>query len=309
MIIISSTDFHIEEECAVAIGKFDGVHLGHQILVRQIVAAKAKYLKSVVFTFDPPSHIFFAKEGLQIKDITTKEEKRRIFEGLGVDYLIEFPFNETTSKIKAEDFVSNILRNQLNMKFIVAGEDISFGYKGLGDLKLLKELGKKYNFKTKFINKITYRDEVISSSSIRKKLEQGKMEEVSQLLGRNYSIYGEVVRGNQIGRTIQMPTANVIPTNEKCMPPNGVYFSIVSWNGAKYNAITNIGYKPTVSDDNQITVETYLFGIDADLYSKKIEIALLHYKRGEKKFESLAELKTQIMKDKKDAEIFFRHKI
>ena len=312
MIVYDTLDFKITDNTAVAIGKFDGVHLGHQMLIRKIIAMKKLGLKALIFTFEPPAHKFFAGNKNIIYDITTRDEKRRIFEELGVDYLIEYPFNSETSKIEPEIFIKEILVKQIKMKYIVAGEDVSFGYRARGDSSMIIDRSKEYDYSYRFLEKITFMDEIISSSLIREKLSDGIIEVVTQLLGRNYSIYGKVVKGNQIGRTMELPTANVLPDNNKCIPPRGVYFSRVNFNGIKYNSITNIGINPTIENEGlianlDIKVETYLFDVDIDLYGEYIEISLLHFKRGEVKFNSLVDLKKQIMKDKDDARTYFKY--
>lgn len=306
MIIYDRIDFNIYEDSAISIGKFDGVHLGHQMLVRKIVGMKKYGLKSVVFTFEPPAHRFFMENSANYYDITTKEEKRQIFEKMGVDYLIEFPFNELTSQIAAERFIEDILVGQAKMKYIVAGEDIHFGYKAQGNMAMLEELSAGCGYKYEFCEKMCFKDEIISSSRIREKLIKGDMETVSQLLGRDYSIYGEVVTGNQIGRTIKVPTANIEIDVSKVIPLRGVYFSRTSIDGKTYNSITNIGVNPTIDDKNKIKIETHLIDEVVNLYGRSINISLLHYKRGECEFESIDVLKKTIMKDMSDAIEYFK---
>ncbi len=305
-IIKETKEFFLKDDTAVAIGKFDGIHLGHKTLLTEILKQKQNGLKATVFTFDPPANVFFAKEDSLESEILTKEEKRAYFEQMGIDYLVEFPLTEETAKTTANEFVTDILQKQMNMKYIVAGEDVSFGYKGAGNAKLLYDLAKDGAYQVCILPKITCENHVISSSFIRERLSVGDMELVQKMLGRPYEITGQVLEGAQLGRTIQMPTANIKPPREKCVLPVGVYYTKVFVNGKEFKAVTNIGYKPTVSSEQELGIESFLFDFNQFIYGETITVQFLHYKRPELKFDSFVQLAEQIKQDKESACNFFQ---
>jgi len=297
-IISDTTQFHIEQETAVAIGKFDGVHLGHKRLLQEILEQKKNGLAACVFTFDPPPGVLFG--GGDLLEITTKEEKRVLFERMGVDYLIEFPMTYETAAIKPEKFAEDILSKQLQARFIAAGTDLSFGDKGAGDAKLLRKLAPELHFELKTIEKVCIEGVEVNSTYIRELLKQGEMEQVEEFLGFPYTIMGKVVHGNKIGRTIGFPTVNVLPEKNKLLPPNGVYYSRVAYKGNIYEAISNVGYKPTVSSEKVMGVESYLYDFDEEIYEEEVEIYLRAFKRGEQQFASVEELRVQLAEDIRD---------
>lgn len=294
-IIQGITKFQLEGKSAAAIGKFDGIHKGHLALLTHILAQKKWGLKTAVFTFDPPASVFFGKtDG---KELTPLREKRSFFEEIGVDYLIEFPLNKKTAAIPAERFVEQILASQMHTVYLAAGEDVSFGANGKGDKELLFALARRFGYEVEIIDKLLYKQREISSTYVRKELKQGNMETVSELLGRYYSLTGTVEKGNQLGRRLGMPTLNLYPGEDKLLPPNGVYYAYVHHKGIRYPAITNIGSKPTVNQTSRLSVETYLYDYDRDLYGEEIVTEFLHYKRPEHKFENVEALKSQMEQD------------
>lgn len=302
-IIQQTTDFFIKEKTAAALGKFDGIHRGHQKLLEKILEQKKNGMKAVIFTFDPSPTALFQKE--MVKELSTKKEKEALFEAMGVDILIEFPLNEKTAAMSAEDFVEEVLVRRMNVKFIAAGTDLSFGCNGAGNAELLKQFSQVYDFQMDIITKVCLGGREISSSFVRKEIENGNMEFAADLIGQTYSVSGIVEHGNRIGRTLGFPTVNLLPEAEKLLPPNGVYFSKVCIEGEVYNGVTNIGYKPTVSSEPRIGVETYIYDFQKDVYGKMITVSLEHFKRTERKFESLEELRTQVEKDKEAGRKYF----
>lgn len=295
-IIQQTTEFYIEEKTAAALGKFDGIHRGHQELLEQILEQKKNGMKAVVFTFDPSPTAFFQK--CKVKELTTKKEKEALFAEMGVDILIEFPLNEKTAAMDAEDFVREVLVKRMNVGFIAAGTDLSFGYRGAGNAELLEKISKTSDFQVKIIEKVCHEGREISSSFIREEVEKGNMELVTTLIGKPYTVSGVVEHGNRIGRTLGFPTVNLLPEDEKLLPPRGVYFSKVLVGEGVYNGVTNIGYKPTVSSVPRIGVETYIYDFEQSIYGQEIHVSLEHFRRPEMKFEGLEALKAQVDADK-----------
>lgn len=294
-IIANTTDFYLDRETAVAIGKFDGVHIGHRKLLREISEQKKKGLDACVFTFDPAPAIFFGySDG---KELTTRLEKRLIFERMGVDVLIEFQMNAETAGILPEDFVTEVLVRRMKARYIVAGKDVSFGYKGAGNAVLLEQMGKKLGFELKCIDKVSLKGRDVSSTGIRTLVEKGEMEQVCHMLEMPYFLQGKVVHGNRIGRTLGFPTVNLIPGENKLLPPKGVYYSQVRVGDEMYDAITNIGYKPTVANEKVLGVESFLYDFSRDIYEEEIEVYLHAFKRPEQRFADLNALQEQLQKD------------
>ncbi|MBR3806910.1 MAG: bifunctional riboflavin kinase/FAD synthetase [Lachnospiraceae bacterium] len=294
-IITSLDDIKLPFPSAVAIGKFDGIHLGHRQLLGEIIAKKQERMQAVVFTFNPSPNVLFSKD--VEKELTSLEEKRQLFENLGVDVLVEFPLTYETAATEKEVFVKDILVNKLNAKFIVAGSDLSFGKNGEGNSTFLLEESEKYDFSVKIIDKIAYKGEIISSTLVRKAIADGDVKKARFMLGSPYLVQGVVEKGKQLGRTIGFPTVNISPEKEKLLPPNGVYKTEVIVDGRVYEAITNVGCKPTVTDDGRIFVESYLYNFMENIYGKKIEVYFLEFMRKEQKFSSVEELKKQLQTD------------
>lgn len=301
-IIKSQTQFYIEEDTAVTIGKFDGIHEGHKLLLANILNAKREGLKSVVFTFDPPPAVFF---GAEDKQLTTLAEKEMLFAQMGVDYLIEYPFDVRTAGVEPEQFVRDVLCEQMRAKRIVCGEDVSFGKKGLGDASLLKTLSMELGFEVKLIEKIQFEGEELSSSLVRAAVLRGEMVLALKMLGEPYFISGEVKTGNRIGRTIGFPTINVLPDHTKLLPPRGVYFSNVEIDGKAYNGITNIGKKPTIGKDYDDIAETFIYDFSENIYGKTVKVQLLQFVRAEMKFDSFEHLKAAIDADVEKGRYYF----
>ncbi len=294
-IISGTTEFHIEGKSAVAIGKFDGIHLGHKKLLDIILREKSDGLRSVVFTFDPPPEEFFT--GSQIPQLFTRLEKRAAFEEMGIDVLIEFPLTAETAATPPEDFVRRILVGQISADFIAAGTDVSFGDKGRGDQHLLRALSKELGYELELIDKVRIDGEEVSSTRVRNRVADGDMPMVKRLLGYNYSVSGTVQHGRHIGHTIGVPTVNIIPPSNKLLPPYGVYASRVYLEDKVYDGMTNIGRKPTISEKEQVGVETFIYDFDSDAYGRLIKVELIRFVRPEMKFDSIDSLKDQIKSD------------
>ena len=293
-IIEQTTVFGLPGRSAVALGKFDGVHLGHRALIHKIMEQKRRGLLATVFTFDMSAAAFFGGEE---KELTTREEKRRIFRQMGVDVLIEFPLNPETAATEPEEFVRRYLAEQMQAAYLCAGPDLSCGKKGAGDYALLARHAAEYGYQVELIDKVTVDGEEVSSTRVREAVRRGEMEAAARMLGVPYSVTGNVEHGMRLGRTLGMPTANLLPEADKLLPPNGVYYARVAVDGVDYKGISNVGCKPTVSDRQMMGVETYLYDFDGDLYGRDISVQLLAFRRPEMKFDGVAGLKAQLDMD------------
>lgn len=304
-IIELQEEFHIDERTAVSIGKFDGVHIGHEKLLKEILKKKEDGFLACVFTFDPPPDIFFGMR--EEKELSTKEEKRLLFERLGIDLLVEFPLNEKTAAMMPKEFIQKVLRDQLNAGFIAAGTDLSFGKFGKGNSQLLCNMKAECGYEVEIIDKVLWNGREVSSTFVRESVEQGNMVLAETLLGDAYPIFGEIIHGHQLGRTIGMPTINQIPPKNKLLPPFGVYFSEVEIQGKRYKGITNIGCKPTVHKEHDVGVETFIYNFNQTVYGDLAQVRLLQFHRPEQKFSSVDALKIQMKKDIESG-FYFEHK-
>ena len=294
-IIAGTTQIQLGRETAAAIGKFDGVHIGHRRLLEEILSRKKDGLAACVFTFDPSPAVFFGcPDG---KELTTKEEKRLLFQRMGVDVLIEFPLNDRTAATPPEEFAREILAGQMQVRFLAAGTDLSFGAKGAGDAALLRKLGPGLGFAVETIGKVCLEGREVSSTLVRAQVESGDMESAERLLGMPYLVAGQVVPGKQLGRTLGFPTVNILPRDEKLLPPKGVYLSRVRHKDKVYRAISNVGNKPTVTRESVIGVESYLYDFAGDLYGEQIEVYLCAFRRPERRFQSVEALREQLKED------------
>lgn len=295
-IISGTTEFRLDTPSAVMIGKFDGMHIGHQLLLSFLLEEKQNNgLTPVAFTFDPSPEDFFT--GVKHRALFTKEEKRAFFEKMGVEVLVEFPMNEETAGMDATVFIKSVLLERLNTKFVAAGDDLSFGKYGAGNAQLLKEVAEPEGCRIRMIPKITCEGEEISSERIRDAVLCGNLPLAAAMLGRPYCIGGRVVHGNGIGRNMGLPTINLFSSDEKLLPPNGVYYSETLIREKLYKSISNVGTKPTVKDDLIVNLETFLFDVDEELYDEDVVVYLHEFRRPEKRFESLEQLKAQIDDD------------
>lgn len=288
------------ENSVVALGNFDGVHLGHQALIKKTVElAKEKGLKSAVFTFSnhPKNTLPMAKP---VKNIIYNEEKRNIIESLGVDYLYNLPFTQEIMTMSPVAFVEKLLVDKLSIKVGVCGFNFHFGYRGEGNPDILRKIGDEKGFEVFEMEPVKIEGNVVSSSLIRTLIASGRVDRCKTYLGRNYEIGGEVVVGNRLGRKLGFPTSNLVIDDCMVTPPNGVYVTICDYDGKKYPSVTNVGRKPTVGEFSK-NVETHIFNFDKELYGKKIIVEFLEKTRDEVKFDSLEDLAEQILRDCKEA--------
>lgn len=291
---ILNNNIEFDKKNTITLGKFDGVHLGHQRLFSIMHELNEGQL--IAFTFD--LSIRKTLQSKPVKYLFNRAEKISRLEEQGVDILIECPFTEELRTMEAEDFVKDILVDKLNVGAVVIGEDFCFGHERRGNAQLLKKMADECGFKFVKVQKLTDDDEEISASLIRRELEKGNIARVNRMLGINYYIEGEVTSGAKIGRMMGFPTINQTVNEDKLLPPYGVYASLVSIDGVYYRGVTNIGVKPTVTSTGLPIVETNLLDFEGDLYGRFLRTELLSFLRPEKKFSGIEELRKQIDYDK-----------
>lgn len=279
---------------AIALGKFDGIHLGHQLLIDGLLKEKQKGRKVLIFTFGAsPSEVLV---GGAKKNIYTPEEKAYYFSRLGIDILLEYPFTKEFAACAPEDFVSQCLVKQLGVRSVYVGSDFHFGKGRRGNVALLKSLGEQYHFEVNILAKKTIHGKVISSTMIRDMLES-HFHIANEMLGSPYFLYGTVIHGNHLGHTIGYPTINQIIPEYKLLPPYGVYASRVWIDGYYYKSISNLGKKPTIQGKHQVGLETYILDYNGNLYDRTVQTDLLYFIRPEEKFPDIEALKEQIKDD------------
>ena len=281
---------------SLALGFFDGVHLGHKKVIKSAVDfAKRNGIKSAVVTFKEHPCCFF--RGICPKYILTREERLKHIEALGVDYVYLLDFNSKLCMLSAEDYLREVLVGNFSPKSISTGFNHYFGAKKSGNVTLLAEKQLEYGYQYFEIPPQKVFGKTISSTVIRELLSKGQIKNANEMLGYNFSITGEVVKGQQLGRTIGFRTANLIYPNELIDLPFGVYLTVVTLGGKKYQGVTNFGIRPTVSDSHKCTLETHILDFEKDIYGKYITVEFIKMIRAEKKFKSLNELKNQIIAD------------
>ena len=281
--------------CAVTLGKFDGIHRGHRKLIQTILDRKSEYGElAVVMAFVSDR-----------QTILTSEERRILLEKMGVDVLLECPLNDQMKHMKADVFIRQILKGDLQASCVVVGEDFRFGHERKGTPQLLEKAGEKYEYDTIVVPKEMEGSRKISSTYIREELKKGNMEKVRELLGNPFFAVGTVTHGRGMGHRDFFPTANIIPPKQKLLPPNGVYVTVSHFDGTDYPGITNIGYKPTVGEAF-LGIETNLFDCDLDLYGQNCTVDFYKFIRPEQKFASFEALKAQIRKDIEAGKAYFQ---
>lgn len=306
--IFGEAGLHMQRT-AVTLGKFDGLHLGHQALVRYVKEQERLGLQSTVFTFDyHPYHLF---SGREVRLIDTREELCARLRQLSPNTAIFYPFTAETAAMEPERFVAEVLVEGLDARSVAIGEDFRFGRNRRGDAELLLKSGEKYGFSVYICPRVQWEGKPISSTRIREALLTGQMEEAAALLGRPFSISGRVAHGRAIGRTLAFATANLCPPKDKLLP-QGVFAARAQVKvGAQWQCstgVTNIGVRPTVNGDTEAVrpvVETHLFDLTAELYGREMTVELLHFLRPEQRFASLEELQQQIKADVRQARLYF----
>ena len=300
-IITSVSDIRIEEKTAVALGNFDGIHIGHaEILKCALESAKEKGIKSLCFTFsNHPFNFIMHREATDpeaTKLICSEEDKISMFEELGFDYLVNVPFDELMMTMHAQEFFDSILVEKLNAAIISVGFNYTYGTRAEGKSEDLMREGADNDIEVHVHDAVMYGDQVVSSTLIREAIASGDMPKAEVLLGRPYSFSGVVGHGKAVGRKEGFPTVNIVPAADRALPPRGVYAAITSVEGTEYKSIVNIGIQPTF-DGTTTKIESHLFGYNGDAYDKNIIVSLKKFIRPEMKFASSEELYEQIRKD------------
>ena len=282
----------------LTIGTFDGVHKGHQkILERLNTLAKQHDGESILITFHPHPRFVLQPDNKSLKLLNTLEEKIQLLEKYKLDKLVVAPFSVEFSQMPAIAYIRNFLVENFSPKTIVIGYDHQFGVNRSGDIDLLEEFQELFEYKVEQISKETLKDIDISSTKIRTALTEGNIEVANNLLGHPYTLIGFVIKGEQLGRTIGFPTANIqLEVDYKLIPKNGVYAVLININNETYKGMLNIGFRPTVEGQFK-TIEVNIFDFNQNIYGEKIELQLLHYIREEHKFENLDALKSQLNQD------------
>ena len=296
-------DFSIQGPVILTIGNFDGMHLGHQFIIRKVVdEARQRHCCSLMITFEPhPQEVLHPQKA--IAKICTPELRNRLLEEMGLDAVYIIHFTAEFSILSAEEFAREFLVNRFNPVKLLIGHDFHFGKKRSGNTELLKSFSREHRFELEEIAPIQVGRQTVSSTLIRQLIGENRFEEVPQFLGRPYSIYASVEKGEQRGRRLGFPTANISP-QIKIPLDNGVYITHAQVREQMYQGITNIGIRPTFGQQEQV-VETFIFDFCKEIYGEKLEIWPLKQIRGEKKFPSVYALKEQIEMDIEEAHSYF----
>jgi riboflavin kinase/FMN adenylyltransferase len=287
----------LQEKTTVAIGTFDGLHIGHKAVLQCARAGAAeKNNRFVVFTFlDHPAIVTGSKKVPLL--LTTSEEKISLLEQFQIEYCIIPGFDRELSLLSPEEFIRQVLVDKLKAENICIGFNFFFGFKAAGDGETLKQLSTKYGYQAQIVEPVLYGGQPVSSSVIRKLLEDGEIEKANTLLGYPYFLKGVVIKGKGIGRSVLgIPTANVSVSSRKLLPKNGVYACEVTIRGSRYTGVVNIGTRPTFDNGAQ-SIEVHILGFADDIYDESLDLNFRTYLREEKKFDGIEELKQQILTD------------
>ena len=300
-------DFTATKKTIVTVGTFDGVHLGHTVILDRICnIAKQENLESVVLTFFPHPRLIVSNDS-EIKMLNTMAEKAKLLEQKGIQNFIIHPFDKLFSELSPREFVEQILIKQLNIQKIIIGYDHKFGKNRAADFNDLIAFGNEFGFDVEEISAKQVNEVSVSSTKIRNSLLEGNISLANDYLGYSYMLSGIVVKGNQLGRTIGFPTANIeIPENYKLIPKNGVYIVTAILNNKTIFGMMNIGVKPTLGE-NLLSIEVHLLQFSEDIYGKKIQVNVIERLRDEQKFESFEALKLQLEMDKANTLHYFEN--
>lgn len=298
MQVIKSKNYskYKNKNTCLAIGAFDGLHKGHQLIINKAIKkARKNNFPAAVLSFHPhPLKIIPGKN--PPPSVVSRKQKISVLEKMGVDYYFEQEFNQEFAAFRAENFVKNILVDKIKVNTVVVGNDFRFAYKNEGNVEILKKMGELHGFNAEIIEQLHASDDRISSTRIRSLLKKGKIKKAEKLLGRPYQVCGKVVHGKKIGRKLGFPTANLKLETNYALPPEGVYTAKLTINDKKYAAAANLGYNPTFENQN-ISFEVFILDFAGDLYGKRLCVDILEFIRGEKNFADKEELIAQMKKD------------
>jgi riboflavin kinase/FMN adenylyltransferase len=290
----------------LALGNFDGLHRGHRKILDRVSRVAGEHgATALVMTFDPhPPRVVRPDKAPPL--LMTKAQKLEAFAQTGLQGAAIVRFTTELSRWDPETFVRTVLVDWLRVSEVWVGANFLFGHDRTGNFSLLRALGARYGFRAEKIDPVRYKDFVVSSTRIRRLLNEGRVDEAGALLGHQYYIEGRIVRGDQRGRTIGFPTANLCTDNE-LLPPNGVYATTITIDGIIHSSVTNIGVRPTVDTSGRVTIETHVFDLDRDLYDRNVRVGFVLRLRDERAFDSLDVLKAQITADCVQARVLFGH--
>ena len=312
MKILTETDTIQIHNSIVTLGKFDGNHIGHQRLFEKAVSLKEPDSSVVVFTFNVPPATVLREDGEgAARTILTHEERQREQYPEGIDFVLEFPFNAQTRNMSPETFVEEILIHKLDVKKIVVGEDFCFGRNRGGNVETLKRLGLEKGFKVYPVKKVRCSvkgydsPQEVSSSLIKQEILKGNLEDANKMLGRPFFMTSEVVHGKHLGRKLGFPTINFLVSEDKILPPDGVYAVKVCLDGKQLPGIANTGIRPTFDDGTVRTVETHIFDFDQDLYGRILRVDFYKFIRPEQKFSSPEELSAEVKRNIQEVREYF----
>lgn len=287
------------QHAVLTIGTYDGVHAGHQAIIQRInEIAKAVEGESVVLTFDPHPRLVLQPDNKDLKLISTISEKIELFENFGLEHLVITPFSKDFAAMDAADYVEQVLVKKFRPKVIVIGYDHRFGKGRKGDIELLRKLGPKWGYTVEEISVQTIDEISVSSTKVRNALLEGDIRSANQLLAHPFVLCGQVVHGDQIGRTLGFPTANIhVPDPHKLIPPPGVYAVRVQVKNRNLDGVLSISFRPTITDSGELRIEVYILDFNEDIYGENIRLTFVDHIRADAKFDSLEELIEQMNKD------------
>jgi riboflavin kinase/FMN adenylyltransferase len=296
-IFSSFESFNEDKKIVLTLGNFDGLHLGHRKIINKVIEIGKHYnLPTALLTFSihPMKHF-----GSDILEIQTIKQKLEMLQSIGLNYVLNIPFNHQIANMAPGIFVREILVKKLHSRFIVVGYDFHFGRKRKGNFELLDMMSKKYGYNAFKVDKVVVDGITVSSTNIRKFLKEGNIKQASKLLGRQYSLSGNVIKGDGIGRLIGYPTAN-IDFGNIITPKNGVYATMIKIGNEVFPSVTNVGIRPTVTNSEELRVETHILDFNRDIYYQTVHLDFIELIREEVKFNSFDELKKQIKIDCKN---------
>lgn len=295
-------DIKKDKSTVISVGTFDGVHLAHrQVLDKVLALSSEKHSRSFIVTFDPHPQEVLKNKTPEIKLLTTTAEKLRLFQEIGIDYVLVIKFTEDFSNTTAREFYENLLFAKIGICDLVVGYDHGFGRNREGDFQMLVSMGKEFGFSVHRVEEIDIGDTKVSSTNIRHLLMEGDIKKANSLLGYKYSFDAKVVEGDKLGRELGFPTANLLPdADNKVIPYNGVYAVYVLFKGIEYKGMMNIGYRPTVREDSERVIEVNILDFSGEIYGDNLTVKFVKRLRDELKFSSKEELIEQIKIDKKN---------